>query len=281
MYLISACHIPILKTLSTGDIDQPDLHCKSDRVEVDHTTMRITEHSHSATAIKKRLQRPKTQSYLRDWIYGGIDGAVTTFAVVSGVVGGKLAYIVIIILGIANLVADGFSMSAGNYLGTRSEHEEYERYRQVEEEHIARYPAGETQEIRQILTNEGYKGKDLERMVTLITSNKTHWINTMLREEYSLPRTIRSPIKAAAMTFCAFIICGAVPLLSYLISLPHPFTWSIVLTCIVFFLIGSVKSRWTLQRWWYSGAITLLIGAVAAALAYFIGYGLHTFLLAT
>ena len=76
------------------------------------------EHDHSPEAIERRLARGPDASYLRDWIYGGLDGAVTTFAVVSGVVGAELSSTVIVVLGLANLLADGFSGAASNYSGT-------------------------------------------------------------------------------------------------------------------------------------------------------------------
>ena len=77
------------------------------------------EHEHTHEAIRERLAAGPGQSYLRDWVYGGIDGTVTTFAVVSGVVGAHLAARVILILGSASLIADGFAMAAGNYLANR------------------------------------------------------------------------------------------------------------------------------------------------------------------
>src|SRR5256885_14766091 len=80
------------------------------------------EHDHSPEAIRKRLADGPRHNYLRDWIYGGIDGSVTTFAVVTGVTGSGLSTLVILIMGFANLVADGFSMAASNYLGTKAEH---------------------------------------------------------------------------------------------------------------------------------------------------------------
>ena len=78
------------------------------------------DHKHTPEAIESRLSAGPQSSYLRDWVYGGMDGTVTTFAVVSGVVGAELPTTVILILGLANLVADGFSMAAGNYSGLSS-----------------------------------------------------------------------------------------------------------------------------------------------------------------
>jgi VIT1/CCC1 family predicted Fe2+/Mn2+ transporter len=93
----------------------------------------------------------------------------------------------------------------------------------------------------------------------------------MLTEEYGLPGTLRSPVKAAASTFLAFLICGFVPLLPFVINLPAPIYLSTASTAAVFFAIGSVKSLWSLTAWWRSGLETLAIGMAAAALAFAAG----------
>jgi VIT1/CCC1 family predicted Fe2+/Mn2+ transporter len=234
------------------------------------------EHEHSAQAIARRLAEAPSLSYLRDWVYGGIDGAVTTFAIVAGVVGAELPNRVVLILGIANLVADGFSMAAANYSGTKTEHEEQAHLRAVEERHIDIVPEGEREEIRQILRAKGFRGRDLERAVEVITADRDRWVDTMLAEEYGLPKVVRSPLKAAASTFASFVLCGAVPLLPFLVGAPAAFHMALVMTALVFFLIGSTKSRWSPVRWWRSGAETMAIGLGAAGLAFVIGYALKT-----
>ena len=234
------------------------------------------EHEHSAQAIATRLAGAPAFSYLRDWVYGGIDGAVTTFAIVAGVVGADLSNRVVLILGIANLVADGFSMAASNYSGTKTEHEEQAHLRAIEERHIDAVPDGEREEIRQIFRSKGFRGPDLERAVDVITADRDRWVETMLAEEYGLPKAVRSPLKAAASTFASFVLCGAVPLLPFLVAAPASFQISVLMTALVFFLIGSTKSRWSPVSWWRSGAETLAIGLGAAALAFLIGYALKT-----
>jgi len=229
------------------------------------------EHEHSRNAIADRLARAPTVSYLRDWVYGGIDGAVTTFAVVAGVVGAELSNRVVLILGAANLVADGFSMAASNYSGTKTEHEELARLRAVEERHIEVVPDGEREEIRQIFRAKGFEGDQLEQAVAVITRDRERWVDTMLAEEYGLPKVVRQPLKAAASTFAAFVLCGAIPLLPFLLQTAGQFEVSVVVTALVFFLIGSTKSHWSPVSWWRSGAETMTIGLGAAALAYVVG----------
>ena len=84
-------------------------------------TRTALEHDHTPAAIRERLSVDPSPSYIRDFVYGGIDGVITTFAIVAGVEGADLSQRAIIILGIANLVADGLSMAASNYTGTKTE----------------------------------------------------------------------------------------------------------------------------------------------------------------
>ena len=169
------------------------------------------EHEHSIESIKQRLSEGPRHNYLRDWIYGGIDGSVTTFAVVTGVVGAQLSPIVILIMGFANLLADGFSMAASNFLGTKAEHDDIRRIEAIEHRHIEVTPEGEREEVRQIFARKGFADTDLDRVVELITSDRERWVQTMLSDEYGLPREARSPWLAATSTFSAFLVCGLVP----------------------------------------------------------------------
>jgi VIT1/CCC1 family predicted Fe2+/Mn2+ transporter len=229
------------------------------------------EHDHSSAAIEERLAAGPRHNYLRDWIYGGVDGSVTTFAIVTGVVGANLSPWVILVMGFANLFADGFSMAASNFLGTKSEQEDLRRLEAIENRHIDLAPDGEREEVRQIYQNKGFDGDDLDRVVELVTSDRERWVRTMLTEEYGLPQEVRSPWRAALSTFSAFLVCGLVPLVPFLIGSANPVTLSIVFTGSVFFIIGSIRSRWSTSSWWYSGLTTLLVGAAAAGLAYLIG----------
>jgi len=229
------------------------------------------EHEHTAEAIRARLAEGPRLSYLRDWIYGGIDGSVTTFAVVTGVVGAKLAPTIIVILGIANLLGDGFSMAASNYLGTRTERQEIDALHEQETRHINAHPEGEREEVRQIFAAKGFTGDDLERAVAVVTSDVQRWIHFMLSEEYGLPQQIRSASTAALSTFSAFVVCGLVPLLPFLLPVPHPFAISIAMTLAVFFAVGSARSRWLAMSWWRAGVETLIVGSIAALLAWSAG----------
>lgn len=233
------------------------------------------EHSHDPGAIAARLDGGPNISYLRDWVYGGIDGAVTTFAIVAGSLGAGLSSTIILILGLANLLADGFSMAAANYSGTKAEEEDYRRLKRIEEKHIHLEPAGEREEIRQIYRAKGYEGKELETLVDIITSRRQTWIDTMMLEEYGLSQVQRSAKKAALATFAAFVICGSVPLIPFVFGLPASGPLTTGMTALAFFGIGSAKARWSTKGWVASGLETTAIGMAAAGIAWAVGYLLH------
>ena len=127
---------------------------------------------------------------------------------------------VVVILGVGNLVGDGFSMAAGNFMGTRAEQEEFAKLRQMEHRHIDRVPEGEREEIRAIFRQKGFEGELLEQVVDVITADENRWVETMLQEEHGVSLAQISAWKAAATTFAAFMIVGLIPLLPFLLSSP-------------------------------------------------------------
>ncbi len=240
----------------------------------DHVDLAAT---HTPESIRQRLQAQSKHSYLRDFVYGAIDGTVTTFAVVSGVAGAGLSTSVILILGVANLVGDGFSMAASNYLGTKTEEELRRKARRIEEQHIAQYPEGEREEIRQIFACKGFEDEQLEHVVDVITADHRRWVDTMLVEELGLPLEGPSATKAAVTTLIAFVLVGFIPLAAFIYDfvaptrLSHPYLVSTVLTGVAFFLVGTAKSWFVDESWLRAGVETLLIGSGAAGLAYGVG----------
>src|SRR5688572_11823702 len=141
------------------------------------------------------------KSYIPEFVYGGIDGAITTFAVVAGAAGANLSVSIVIILGMANLIADGFSMSIGNFFSTQSERDNYDRHRQTELWEIENLREKEIEEIREIYAAKGFTGNLLEEVVAVIISNKDVWVDTMMREELFLIKDDKTPYKTAGVTF--------------------------------------------------------------------------------
>lgn len=238
---------------------------------------RLLDLEHSPDAVRERIANPPSPSYLRDFIYGAIDGAVTTFAIVAGAAGASLGDSVVLIMGLANLFADGFSMAISNYLGIFAERDERKLARETEELHVRETPEGERNEVREIYRAKGFEGEDLERVVAVITSDEDRWIDTMMKEELGYGTDIESPGKAAFATFSAFVLIGILPLIPFLLNLlsedfiRHPFLVSGILTGLGFFGVGVVKAQVVSQAWWKGGFQTFALGGSAAGVAYLIG----------
>lgn len=235
----------------------------------------MQDHGHSHEEIRARIDAANGPGILRDVVYGGIDGSVTTFAIVAGVAGAGLSPFVIVALGIANVLADGFSMAAGNYSGTKAELDNIRRLRQIEERHIDLYPEGEREELREILRQKGLSGAALEAATDAIANNREAWIQMMMEGEYGVGGADPRPMRGALATFGAFLVAGMVPLLPFLFGIDNAFATSLWMTLAVFFAIGALKSLWALTPWWRSGLETLGIGGAAAALAYVVGTLFH------
>lgn len=239
--------------------------------------MKVTElqKDHEPEAIRRRLESKKKVSYLGDAVLGAVDGLVTTFAVVSGVSGGGLSSGVAILLGAANLLADGFSMAVGNYQRAKSDREYVELARREEEKHIEVIPAGEREEIRQIFEKKGFQDPVLSQVVEVITSDKKLWVDTMVTEELGLPLEGQNPARAGFITFLGFVIAGSVPLVPFILGewFPEEKTYltSAIMTAIAFFTVGILKGR-VLERPPFRSALeTLAVGGGAAVLAYLVG----------
>lgn len=233
--------------------------------------------AHTPQAIEKRLESRREHSHLRDFVYGAVDGIVTTFAVVAGIEGAGLPAGIIVILGVANLVADGFSMAVSNFLGSRADRQLLDEARRMEERHIEMVPDGEREEVRQIFSKKGLSGDVLEEVVRTITRDRKRWVDTMVQEELGLPLERPSPWRAAMTTLVSFVALGSIPLLAFILDLavpgwvPAPFLTCCVLTGIAFFAVGALKGRYVLQHWAVAGTETLFLGGAAAVLAYTCG----------
>lgn len=245
---------------------------------MNHTSLQQHRRDHSPKRVRERLDETRRHSYLKDFIYGGIDGIVTTFAIVAGVAGAGLSAGVVIILGLANLIADGFSMGVSNFLGSRAERQLADKARRDEQEHIRVYPEGEKEEIRQIFARKGFEGEQLESIVEVITSDRERWVDTMVQEELGLALEMPPAWRAGLATFAAFVVAGSVPLLPYFLNLmgsgnwiEHPFMVSSIMTALSFVGVGAMKSRVVEESWVRAGGETLAIGGAAAFIAYGIG----------
>lgn len=243
----------------------------------------------NTTEIKKALAEHRASEphgsalgeYIHDIVYGANDGIVTTFAVVSGVAGADLQPFVVVILGFANVFADGLSMGLGNYLSSKSREDNYQRVLKEEMKEIEDIPEIEREEIREIFEQKGFAGEDLDRAVRVITADKKIWADTMMREEHGLtPEEGGSkPAIHALATFTSFIVFGSIPILPYILPLGDwkPFHVTIVCTAIALLLVGFLRSWVTRERLIKGPLEILTVGSVCAAVAYGVGVALKGF----
>ncbi|MEQ8337378.1 MAG: VIT1/CCC1 transporter family protein [Cyclobacteriaceae bacterium] len=218
----------------------------------------------------------RVSEYLGEFVYGGIDGAVTTFAVVAGSAGAGLESSIVIILGFANLIADGFAMSVGSFLSKKSEIQNYNKHKQIEYWEVDNIPEKEREEIREIYAAKGFKGELLDQVVATITADKDRWVDVMMKEELEMAEENKSPFAMGLITFLSFIMMGFVPLVIYVIDYlgtieAQLFTVSSILTGVTFMGIGYLKGLVTNTAKIRSILETLVLGGAAATLSYFVG----------
>lgn len=238
---------------------------------------------HEPQRIAEMMRQRETDTsswfgtYIGSMVYGGLDGIITTFAVVSGVSGAQLGAQVILILGIGNLLADGFSMGIGDYLSTKSEREYYGQEARRQAWEIKNCPEGQQAELHALYVQGGYSADEANQMVHLQTRQKDRWVNAMMIEEMHMLKDDTNPLYNAIATFISFIIAGSLPLMIYLIGLATPiapnvaFTISIVLSALALFGLGAAKVFVTRLSPFRSGLEMLLVGGFAALVAYSIG----------
>lgn len=215
--------------------------------------------------------------YLKSVIYGGLDGTITTFAAVAGVAGASLPPGVVLIIGLANLVADGLSMSIGDYLSSKSEAEYEAEERRREAWEVEHFPEGEKQELREIYAARGMAAEDAAAVVDIISKHHESWVDTMMVEELGILPSDESPVGNALATFFSFGVFGFLPILAYVLAQFIPsmqsvrFPLACALTGATLFGLGAVKTRITGKSWLRSGLEMLLLGGVAAVAAYAVG----------
>ncbi len=215
--------------------------------------------------------------YIKSIVYGGLDGIVTTFAVVAGASGASLNPGIILIFGFANLIGDGISMAFGEYVSSRAENE----YKQREKIHAESIFHSDFDQEKQRLINsyvgKGFNEQESLLMVSLLAGNKNSFISMTLLER-GIVTVEESLFIKSLYTFLSFIVFGIVPLTVYIIAfifpevIKHTFLIACFLTAITLFCLGAMKVQVTGKDWVKSGFEMLGIGGFAAMAAYGIGH---------
>ncbi|EEY56098.1 uncharacterized protein PITG_08874 [Phytophthora infestans T30-4] len=219
--------------------------------------------------------------HIKSAVYGGLDGIITTFATVTSVAGSGLPHSVILIIGLAHLVADGLSMGLGDMLSSQAEADLANHERSREQWEFENYPEGEIEEMVELYEKKGISTDDALLVVHTLAKYKEAFIDIMMVEELNImPVDDDSPLTGGVITFVSFMLFGIIPLLSYLVNLfpginmsPEATLYlSCFLTVVTLFLLGAVKGKFVGQEMWKSGGSMAINGTIAAACGWVIGY---------
>lgn len=221
--------------------------------------------------------------FLKPLIFGGMDGILTSFAIVAGAAGGQLSVPVVLVLGFSNILADALAMGVGEFLSSKAENEWILSERKRESWEMETYPEGEIQEMIDIYVERGMSQEDATSVIRTMSKYKEFFVDVMMAEELALQipeeNHVTESMKEGVVMFFSFASFGSLPLLGYVIipaMFPELgpdilFASSCVVTGLVLFLLGSVKSFFSASGWLVSGLETLFLGGCCATLAYTIG----------
>lgn len=234
--------------------------------------------------VRKSHKLSPLSEYLKEVVYGGVDGIITTFAIVAGFSGAalsnemttQLSFILVLLFGLANLFADGVSMGLGNFLSVRSEQSRYRTMRKEEQEESVQNVRWELHETKVILLNKGFSEEDAETLTRIYKKNPKYWVDFMMNHELKIPDpTGSNPIFTGLATFLSFIVFGLIPLLPFiLLNTFEPrlvFVVSLVATFLALLLLGVLKWRIIGTKFLYTVLEVVLIGGIAASVAFFVG----------
>ncbi|MBI2639087.1 VIT1/CCC1 transporter family protein [Candidatus Peregrinibacteria bacterium] len=216
----------------------------------------------------------KVGGLLKEAVFGFNDGVVSTFAVIAGLTGGAIENKTVLLAALATLVAGAFSMGLGTYLGSKSEKDHYESELARENWEIDNMPEAEIQEIRDIYSAKGFKGKLLDDVVAKITSDRDVWLKTMMTDELGFAEAPPKPGLNGIIMSVSFIVGSFIPTLPYFFQESYfesIFRIAMILSAIGLLAVGGLKTRFTKRNVIISALETLIVGALAAGGSYGIG----------
>ncbi len=238
----------------------------------------------SETQKRARNHQSHFQNYFKEVIYGGIDGIITTFAVVAGFSGAALAsetttqlsFLVVLLFGLANLFADGVAMGLGNFLSVRSDQDLYNTARTAEELKIKKNFQLEFDETISILKEKGYSSEDATTLATIYAKNITYWLDFMMTHELEMPDPRGdNPALTGLATFTSFLVFGSIPILPFMFfDAAHTnsiFLHSVFGTAFALVLLGLLKWKIVGSSLGKSLFEVLAVGGCAAVIAFFVG----------
>ncbi len=238
--------------------------------------------------LQRHLEQEHGQSpfttYFKEVIYGGIDGIVTTFAVVAGFSGAalsnetttQLTFVTVLLFGLANLFADGVSMGLGNFLSVRSDQDLYRAARAKETHEVRTHPELEYEETVDIMMHKGFSREQATQLADIYRTNEEYWVDFMMAHELEMPDPRGdNPLLTGLATFSAFLLFGAIPLLPFMLAgesaTSDVFRNSIIGTFTALVLLGLLKWKIVGTGLGKSLFEVVVVGGVAAIIAFMVG----------
>jgi VIT1/CCC1 family predicted Fe2+/Mn2+ transporter len=240
----------------------------------------MTSSFDKAQHIREEHGISMVSSHLKEVVYAGTDGIVTTFAVVAGFAGvninptSALPIMTVLLFGLANLFADGLSMGLGDFLSQRAENEMFNYHKGIELDEIKTNPDHEAKETIDLLVEKGFSKTDAIDLTKIYQKNPEYWAEFMMKYELDMhnPET-SSPAKSGLITFFAFASFGFLPIMPYLIfATPKTaFFSACTMSIIALAILGAFRAKVANQKLTRSIAETLLVGSLAGITAYLVG----------
>ena len=263
-------HAQIWRALDAGD---PAAAAAMGGVVEDAIGPAATAATEAAPTVTERWHVSGTSGTLRASIFGISDGLVSNLSLVMGVVGATSDNAIIVLAGVAGLLAGAFSMAAGEWVSMQSQRELFERQIELEREELRVMPEQEEAELARLYQRKGIPQVDAMRLAHHLMQDPEMALDTKVREELGLdPEQLGSPFGAAAGSFLAFVVGAAVPLVPFLVTSGQvAFVASLVASMVALFLVGAGVSLLTGKSAWRSGLRQMLIGGLAAAVTFAVG----------
>lgn len=215
--------------------------------------------------------RDVTGGWLRPATFGVMDGLVSNFALVAGVVGGGATGHAVVLTGLAGLVAGACSMATGEFTSVSSQSELAQAEIAVERRELERNPQGELAELTAVYEAKGLRPELAAEVARDLTSDPEVAWRVHAREELGVdPDDLPSPWTAAGSSFVAFAIGALIPLLPFMLGATS-LVWSLILSCVGLFATGGLVARLTARKFWFGSTRQLLLGGLSAAVTYGIG----------
>ena len=235
-----------------------------------------------AKQVEQDHKQNTFSTFIKEIVYGGTDGIVTTFAVIAGFSGANigdaalnLSIISVLLFGLANLIADGAAMGLGNYLSIRSSQKLYEHHYNKEVKETKLNTSFEIKETEYILKEQGFEENDAITMTHIMSKNEEFWVKFMLQHECDIEDpSNEAPLYNGLATFLSFVFFGFMPLIPYFYNSPikETFIYASFCTLIALIMLGILRAIITKENIFRSIIETILVGGTAASLAYLVGY---------